>query len=658
MFLSTAPSTGEFPVSRFLGLEHLLKVAKIRIEGLAWQVQDVHFIDPLKRRTADLRSPFSGLMFWRKAVETSVPRQGEMNDEEAFVVTPGALLKQSRYGMLFVIATSFFLNILVLVSPLYMQQVFDRVVQTQHLETLIFLTLMAVSALVFLGAIDTLRNVGLSRIGRWTDESLRTSVFGAALQQARTEGRINGQVVSDLTALRNFVGSPQVVPFFDAVWMPLFLALMFALHPAFGAIGLISAAILFLLAFWNDLGTRRRMAGISAAQVRVGAFSNTLLRNADVVHGMGMFGAAMDRYGNETRRIADHTQRATDFGAIVGGISKFTRILVQVLVLGIGAYLVTKGEVTSGAMLASSIILGRALAPVEQSISAWRAFVAAREAYGRINEAVAKTAHRAMPAIRLPDPVGRIQIENVSFRFPKSERLVLRNINLDVPAGSIVALVGPSGSGKSTLCKILVGSWLPTAGGVRLDGASVQNIARDQIGDWVGYLPQGIELFNGSVRDNISRMKTVADQEIVAAAQLAGCHQLILRLPDGYATDLGEGGNNLSGGQKQRIALARTVFGNPKFVVLDEPNSNLDAEGESALVATIVALKQRGVTVVLVSHRLSVLSPVDFIAVLREGAVDMFGEREAVMQELARRAREGGSSGSPAPGRTTEATGH
>jgi PrtD family type I secretion system ABC transporter len=350
----------------------------------------------------------------------------------------------------------------------------------------------------------------------------------------------------------------------------------------------------------------------------------------------------MARYRRSAAEIAEKSQAANDFGAKLGGVSKFLRITVQVAVLGVGAILVINSEITSGSMIAASIILGRALAPVEQSMASWRAFISASEAYHRLNALITKAEANSVEPTKLPEPQGVVTVENVSFKFAGIDHPILKNVSLTVPAGSVLALVGPSASGKSTLCKMIVGSWLPSAGHVRLDGAQIRHIDRSQISKWVGYLPQAIELFNGSVRDNISRFKDVDDEAIIEAAKLAGCHDLILRLPNGYASELGESGGNLSGGQKQRIALARAVFGRPKVVVLDEPNSNLDSEGEAALVAAIVALKKLGTTVILVSHRLSILSPVDFIAVMREGALEMFGEREAVLQELTGRAARAG----------------
>ncbi|ABD06347.1 Type I secretion system ATPase, PrtD [Rhodopseudomonas palustris HaA2] len=572
------------------------------------------------------------------------------------VVTARTLLRQCGYGAKYVFITSLFINVLVLTSPLYMQQVFDRVVQTQHYATLVYLTLISVFALAVMGALDALRGIGLSRLGRWIDDSLRSEVMYTALHHARTEGRLNSQVIGDLATLRGFAGGQQIVPFFDAVWMPMFLLLMFVLHPWLGVIGLFSAVLLFGLAVWNDIGMRHRLAGLSAAQAKLSAFSSTALRSADVIHGMGMFDAVMKRYKTDAVEIAEKSQAANDFGAKLGGLSKFVRITVQVAVLCVGALLVINSEMTSGAMIAASIILGRALAPVEQSMASWRSFIAARESYRRINDLITKAEARSVATARLPEPKGVVSIENLSFKFGGTDRPVLKNVNLTVPAGSVLALVGPSASGKSTLCKMIVGSWLPGGGSVRLDGAQIQHIDRNQVSEWIGYLPQSIELFNGSVHDNIARFKEAGDDAVVAAANLAGCHELILRLPDGYASELGESAGNLSGGQKQRIALARAVFGNPKLVVLDEPNSNLDSEGEAALVAAVVALKKQGATVILVSHRLSILSPVDFIAVMRDGTIEMAGEREEVLRELSSRAaRSGNDQTMPVPARASGA---
>lgn len=535
------------------------------------------------------------------------------------------------FGVVFVL--SFFINLSVLVSPLYMQNIFDRVLQTHHTETLFWLTLVTIGVLAVIGVLETLRGIVLARVGRWWDETLREDVLTAAVEQARLTGRNTAASIQDLQTVRSFVGTNAILPFFDAPWMPLFIGMIALLHPLLGAIALVAAIVLVVMAIILDRGSRVLSQGAAEQAMKGMGLAQALVRHADSAHAMGMLKALIGRYSTLQKPVVQSVERNADFAAVITGATKFFRLAVQIFILGVGAWLVLHNQLSSGGMIAASIILGRALAPAEQALGAWRGFVQARSAHKRLTELLTRR-EKPQPTIHLPPPKGLVEIENLSFLLPGQDRPVLRQVTLAVPAGKTLALIGPSASGKSSLCKLIVGSWNPTQGHVRLDGASIARWNREQAALYVGYMAQTVELFGGTVRDNIARFTAASDEAVVEAAQLAGVHDMILRLPKGYETDIGEGGAYLSGGQRQRIGLARAVFGDPRLVVLDEPNSNLDNEGETALLKAIARLRERGTTVILVSHRMTALSSVDYVAILRDGALERFGERESVIRDL------------------------
>ena len=544
-----------------------------------------------------------------------------------------AMLRQAGFGVGLIALLSGGVNLLILVSPIYMFQVFDRVLLTFRVETLIYLSAVAGACIVALGVFDALRGVAVARLGRWWDDTARPDLLDASLAAARTRGPNVGATLQDLQQVRSFVGGPSLLPFFDAPWAPLFIAVIFLLHPILGLIALASAIVLMCFAVANDVFSRQSRTGISGDQMANGIFAATALRNADVVHAMGMQPAVVALHDKRQNGINAAGQVGAERTAIITGASKAVRIGVQVAILGVGAYLVTLGELTAGGMIAASIILGRALAPVEQGIGAWRGFTQAREAQSRIT-ALLKAVPATPEPTALPAPTGRLSVENVSLALPGQDKPVLRQVSFALEPGSVMAVVGPSAAGKSSLCRLLVGSWRPTAGHVRLDGAELGQWRAEDRGRYIGYLPQSIELFGGTVSDNIARLGPADDAAVIEAARIAGCHDMILRLPKGYDTEIGEGGAFLSGGQRQRIGLARALFGRPRLVVLDEPNSNLDQEGESALIAAIAEIKRQGATVVLVSHRFAMMRVVDMIGVLQGGTMEKFGPRDRMLQEL------------------------
>ncbi len=541
-------------------------------------------------------------------------------------------LREARRGLLVVAALSLFLNLLALASPLYMFQVFDRVLASGRIETLVALTLIAAFALLCLGALDVIRSHTLARISGWLDRVLARAVLKASVQETLAGRAIGGQGMSDLAQLRGFINSQAVFPIFDAPWTPVFVAVIWLVHPWLGMLALISAALLFGLALANELVTRAPLAGASQAWLTAQRRYETALRNAEVVQAMGMLPALLSRWQVDHERVLDGQARASDRTGWIFGTTKFVRLFVQIAILGLGAYLVLEGALTSGGMIACSILLGRALAPVEQAIGAWKSFVAARASHDRLRRLLQRHPSEAA-AIQLPVPEGRISVDQLQFRAPDG-RPILKGISFELAAGEVLAVVGPSASGKSTLCRLLTGVWPPTAGHVRLDGAEVHLWGRDDFGRHVGYLPQDVGLFAGSVRDNIARMTDAPDDAVIAAAQFAGVHDMILHLPDGYATEVGPQGAILSGGQRQCIGLARAMFGMPRVVVLDEPSASLDEVGESAVLDAIGRLKARGSTVVLVVHRPRLLTHVDKVLVLSEGASVLFGPRDRVLARI------------------------
>jgi PrtD family type I secretion system ABC transporter len=528
---------------------------------------------------------------------------------------------------------SFVMNALMLVVPLYMLSVYDRVLGTGRIETLIMLTAMAAAALLILGVLDMLRSAVMVRLGRWLNARL-APVFLASSVRARLQGDEAGaQPLRDLGVLQNFIGGSGMTFLFDSPMVPLFVAIVWLLHPELGMLALGSAILLFALSLLNDRLTRKMVLEANVAQIRANLQAETTIRNAEVVRAMGMLPTMVDRWRSVNEHTLDAMQTASERSGVIIGLAKALRLIVQVAVLGWGALLVIKSELTPGSMIACSILIGRALAPVEQAMGAWKVFIATRIAYGRLKSRLLILPPE-VERMRLPAPSGRLAVEGVTFVAPGSSRPVLRQVSFAVEPGEVLTVIGPSAAGKSTLCRLLVGLVQPTSGQVRLDGADLGHWDLDQLGQFVGYLPQDVELFPGTVGDNVARMGRASDEDVVDAAQLGHAHDMILRLPEGYDTQIGDAGTKLSGGQRQRIGLARAVYGNPRLIVLDEPNSNLDQVGEAALAGAVNELKRRGATMVIVGHRPSTLAHADKILVLKDGKVEICGPRDAVLQRL------------------------
>lgn len=546
----------------------------------------------------------------------------------------GLALRRCRRGLLAVVIFSFAVNLLMLTAPLYMLQVFDRVLTSRSIDTLLFLTLVAGIAFLTMWALEIARGRLMIGIGTWLDRQVSGPALESSVLAALGRRSASTQAVRDVGILRTFLTGPAVFPIMDAPWTPLFIAVVFLLHPLLGWIGIGGAIVLFAFALANDRLTRRPLDRAGQASGRALGEAEAAARNADVVEAMGMRAAIVDRW----HAVFDHAladqARASRRSVLITATSKMLRQALQVGVLGVGAWLVLGNELTPGGMIAASILVARALAPVEQAIGSWRTAVGARSAYRRLGEHL-QTHMLPGPAMALPAPKGALKVEGVSYAHPGEKEPLLRGIGFALEPGESLGMVGPTAAGKTTLARLLVGNLRPQLGHVRLDGADVAVWNPADRGRHIGYLPQDVELFNGTVRDNIARLGEAEPDQVVEAAQLAGAHEMILTLPQGYESEIGLGGMALSGGQRQRIALARAAYGDPKLVVLDEPNANLDQVGESALLSALNAFKQRGASVVIIAHRPTVLSSVDKILVLRDGQVHLFGPRDEVLKTLA-----------------------
>ncbi|MFJ3447675.1 type I secretion system permease/ATPase [Pseudomonas sichuanensis] len=530
---------------------------------------------------------------------------------------------------------SFFVNLLMLVPSFYMLQVYDRAVGSASESTLLMLTLIMLLLMGTLGALEWVRSRIMVRISTRLETLLGNRLFDASFRQALDSGGMSAsaQPLSDLSSLRQFLTGNGLFAFFDTPWIPIYLAVMFMFHPWYGWMGVLCAVMLGLLAWLNEYLTKTPLFNANREHMAATAFTNKSLRNAEVVASMGMLGDLRQRWSARTYKVLGLQSVASDRAGAITAVSRTFRQIVQSLVLGLGAYLTLQHEISSGLMIAGSILLGRALAPIDQLIGVWKGFVGARGQYARLHELLAKIA--AEPArMSLPAPQGAISVEGLAVAAPGSRSPLIRNLSFKVPAGETVGIIGPSGAGKSTLARALLGIWPGMAGTVRLDAADISQWPREELGPHLGYLPQDIELFEGTISENISRFGQVDAAAVVAAARMAGVHEMILALPEGYDTLIGANGGGLSGGQRQRVGLARALYREPRLVVLDEPNSNLDESGELQLAQALHKLKQSGATVFVITHRSGVLAAVDRLLVLNQGELGLYGPRDKVLAHL------------------------
>lgn len=546
----------------------------------------------------------------------------------------GALVFCRRY---FVTAAIFSLaiNLLYLAAPLYMLQVYDRVISSASIVTLVMLTIALLLAFVALAGLDAVRSRVLTRAGIRLDRLLAGRVVAASVESSAKGVSLGSQMLRDYDNFRQFITGAGINAIFDLPWAPIYIVVIFLLHPLLGAFALVSAILLVGMALLNQWMVKAPLAEASEASARNYGFTDMSLRNSEVVLAMGMLPGLLQRWGRDRERLIDRQAAASDRAATFASLIRFLRLSMQSLILGLGAYLVIERMATVGAMFAASILLARALQPVEQIVGSWRNLVSARSAHQRVKTLLSVN-RQPDSALALPRPDGALSVEGLIYSPSRNASPILRGVTFRIEPGEVLGVIGPSGAGKSTLVRHIVGVLAPSAGVVRLDGADVSNWPRASLGRHIGYLPQDIELFADTVASNVSRFQAAEDEVVIEAARLSGAHDLILRLPSGYDTQVGEGGAVLSGGHRQRIGLARAVYGNPSLVVLDEPSSNLDAEGDAALCECVLQLKQRGVTVIIVSHRPATVDVVDKILFLKDGAVAFFGPRAEMMARLPR----------------------
>lgn len=536
-----------------------------------------------------------------------------------------------RSPVLVVGVLSVFLNLLTFVSPIFMLQVYDRVLTSRNETTLAMLMAIAIVLLLAYGLTEKFRHEILVRAAMMFDRAVAGPGFDAALQASlRAKGGQQAQVMRDVDVLRELIAGHGILTLLDAPWAPVFLLVCFSFHPAIGMVASVGALLIFALAFINDRLTSGALVKASTANIASLDRLAGALRNAEAIVGLGMAPALRARWMRKHHEAVVANVEANERGGSVLAVSKFVRAVLQIAILATGGWLVIHQEISGGVMFAASLMMGKALGPVEQAVQQWKSFVGARSALHRL-----QTVFRAFPApaerMHLPDPKGTLAVENLTVVAPGGGAVLVRNVSFDLNAGEVLAIVGPTGSGKSTLARSIVGAWPIAAGAVRLDGNELAHWDADQLGAHLGYLPQDVELFEGTVAENIARFRGGRDGGVVGAATLAHAHEMIQRLPDGYETQVGEDGVSLSGGQRQRVGLARAIHGNPSLIVLDEPNSNLDGEGDIALVEALAALKQAGKTVVVVTHKPNLLGEVDKMLIMQNGIAYRFGTRQQIL---------------------------
>lgn len=529
---------------------------------------------------------------------------------------------------------SLFINLLMLVPPLYMLQLYDRVLTSRSEDTLYILTLIVIVMFITMSVLEFVRSRILIRVGNRLDQELNKSLFSSMFRRSIYQPDFNSpQPVNDMNSLRQFLTGNGLFAFFDAPWLPIYIAILFLFHPSFGMFAIFSVLVLLSLAYVNEQSTKALLSEANNEGLVSTSYAGACLQNSEVIASMGMETNLRNKWFQKQFGALKKQSTASDRASIYSNMAKSLRILFQSLILGLGAYLALQNEITPGMMIAGSIILGRALSPLDSLIGSWKNFAQSRSAYERLNDLFKKYPTKPKK-MKLPAPIGNLDVEGIIVVPPGSRAPVVKGVSFKLEKGDILAIVGPSGAGKSSLARALLGVWPLVSGKVRLDNVDVHSWDHEDLGSHIGYLPQEIELFTGTVSENIARFGPESAEKVIAAAKMAGVHEMILHLPLGYDTPLNSHSGNLSGGQKQRIGLARALYGDPKFIVLDEPNSNLDEQGESALTAALVNLKEAGVTTVLISHRKQILNHVNKILLLADGQLKGFGPRNEILQAL------------------------
>jgi ATP-binding cassette subfamily C protein len=547
-------------------------------------------------------------------------------------------LRRCRSAFVGIGLFSCLINILMLTAPLFMLQVYDRVLPSRSVPTLVGLAILTGALFAFQGVLDAIRSRVLLRIGNTINADLSKRIYNVIVRlPLRMKSTGDGlQPLRDLDQIRSFLSGAGPAALFDLPWIPLYVGVCFLFHPLIGIAALAGAIVLVALTIIAEFATRAPARDTVAFAATRNALLDASRRNAEVLHAMGMEPQLAARFDAVNADYLNSQRSAADRASTLSAFSRVMRLVIQSIVLGLGAYLVINHEATAGVIIASAILVSRALAPVESAIANWKGFVAARQARKRLEQLLTTLPVRKDP-LPLPKPERALAVESVYACPPGSTQAVLQDVSFTLKAGDGLGIVGPSASGKSSLARLLVGVWLSAHGKVRLDGAALDQWSPEALGRHVGYLPQNVELFDGTIADNISRFEPEPDSgAIIAAAKAAGVHELIARLPEGYETQIGDAGANLSAGQRQRVALARALYRDPFLIVLDEPNSNLDSEGDEALAAAILGARARGAIVVIVAHRASALSSIDYVLVLNQGRQQMFGPKDEVLRPALR----------------------
>ena len=538
--------------------------------------------------------------------------------------------------VLFLFLISGLINILALTGSLYMMQIYDRALTSGSIPTLLLLSALAIGLYLFQGTFDVIRSQILVRVGSRLDKKIaplahRVAIdmprFGFSTSEALERGR-------DVDTVRGFLGSQGPSALFDLPWIPIYLAFVYFLHPMLGALTLGGAFVLTVLTVLSEILTKRLHASTRTAAIARNTIADSNARNADILKAMGFADRAVNRFTEANSEHLELQTRTNDISGTISAISRVLRMVLQSAVLGLGAYLTIKGELSAGAIIACSVASARALAPVDLAIGNWKSFVAARMAFRRLRETVIALAAAEQP-MKLPAPSKSLSVEKITIAVPGSGQVILSDISFELQQGEALGIIGPSAGGKTTMVRALTGIWPLLRGHVRLDGADLSHWRADEIGQHIGYLPQEVSLMDATIEENISRFEPEPDyQKVIEAARAAGVHDMILKMPEGYGTKLGPHGAALSAGQRQRVALARALYGNPFLVILDEPNSNLDGEGEAALTQAIEGIRARGGIAIVIAHRASALSAVDLVAIVQNGRIASFGAKKDVMTTL------------------------
>lgn len=561
---------------------------------------------------------------------------------------------KAKKSFIFVGFFSLFINLLQLTSPLYMLQLYDRVMASRSESTLILLTLLIIALFATMAILEMIRSRILVRVGNKMDNLLSDRIFESIFQFAnKMPGKASSLPLNDLTQIRQFMTGNGLFAFFDTPWMFIYILVLFLFHPLFGYFSIFAGLVLVVFAIMNEKTTKDKLAQANKLNRDSTVFVDASLRNAEVIHAMGMQNNIKKIWQKKYYGFLNAQMIASDNAGFWSNLTKSMRVLFQSLMLGLGGYLAIKAELTPGMMIAGSIIMGRALAPLDLMISSWKGFSNARTSYERLDGLLEEFAKKEKP-MELPAPQGEILLEGVMVVPPNAKQPSLKGISFQVDHGDIVGIIGPSAAGKSSLARAILGLWPLAAGKVRLDKSDISQWDKELLGQYIGYLPQDIELFEGTISENICRFAEVDAQKVVEAAQISGVHEMILRLPEGYDTLIGAGGATLSGGQRQRVGLARALYNNPVLVVLDEPNSNLDDVGEAALVEAIKVLKSRGTTVILITHRPSILQVTNKLALMQQGLLQLYGNTNEVLQKLQQQATQQQASQQPSTPQTQQ----